>query len=58
MKLVFRPLVEGDLDEATRWYEERQPGFREIFLARVRWRSSPLERGGAILDERAAETAE
>ena len=35
MKLVFRPLVKGDLDEATRWYEERQPGLREIFLERV-----------------------
>jgi len=35
MKLVLRPLVESDLDEATRWYEERQPGLSEIFLKRV-----------------------
>ena len=25
MRLVLRPLVERDLDEATRWYEDRQP---------------------------------
>ncbi len=32
MKLVLRLAVERDLDEATRWYEERQPGLRERFL--------------------------
>jgi len=32
MRLVLRPLVERDLDEATSWYEERQPGLRERFL--------------------------
>ncbi|MFL6259772.1 MAG: hypothetical protein ACJ76Y_08685 [Thermoanaerobaculia bacterium] len=32
MRLVLRPLVERDLDEATNWYEDRQPGLRERFL--------------------------
>jgi len=32
MRLVLRPLVEGDLDKATRWYEDRQPGLRDRFL--------------------------
>ncbi|MEO6194203.1 MAG: type II toxin-antitoxin system RelE/ParE family toxin [Thermoanaerobaculia bacterium] len=35
MRLAFRPSVERDLDEATRWYEERQPGLRERFLEDV-----------------------
>ena len=32
MRLVLRPLVERDLDEAARWYETRQAGLRERFL--------------------------
>lgn len=32
MKLVLRPYVEQDLDEASRWYEERRQGLREEFL--------------------------
>lgn len=32
MRLVLRPLVERDLDEATRWYEDRQSGLRKRFL--------------------------
>lgn len=35
MKLVLRPFVERDLDEAASWYEERQPGLRETFLEAV-----------------------
>lgn len=32
MRLVLRPLVERDLDEAARWYETRQAGLRERFF--------------------------
>lgn len=32
MRLVLRPYVERELDEAARWYEERQPGLKEQFL--------------------------
>jgi toxin ParE1/3/4 len=32
MRLVLRPLVERDLDEAACWYETRQAGLRERFL--------------------------
>lgn len=35
MKLVLRPLVEGDLDEAADWYEERRPGLKKDFLGAV-----------------------
>lgn len=35
MKLVLRPFVQRDLDEAARWYEEQQPGLRETFLRAV-----------------------
>lgn len=35
MKLVIRPAVERDLDEAGRWYEARQIGLRRIFLEAV-----------------------
>ena len=35
MKLVFRPYVERELDEAANWYEEQQSGLREKFLNAV-----------------------
>jgi len=35
MKLVLRPYVEGDLDEAGNWYEERRSGLKEEFLSAV-----------------------
>ena len=35
MKLVFRPYVERDLDEAATWYEERRSGLREEFLEEI-----------------------
>lgn len=35
MKLVFRPYVERELDEAANWYEEHQPGLRQKFLDAV-----------------------
>jgi toxin ParE1/3/4 len=35
MRLVLRPPVEREIDEAARWYEERQPGLREQFIAAV-----------------------
>jgi hypothetical protein len=42
MKLVLRPVVELDLDEAALWYEEQQPGLRETFLKAVKTRSRSL----------------
>lgn len=35
MKLVLRPPVERDLDEASTWYEERRPGLKKDFLGAV-----------------------
>lgn len=35
MKLVLRPYVERDLDEASAWYEGRRPGLKRGFLGDV-----------------------
>lgn len=35
MKLVVRPYVESELDQAAAWYESRQPGLRDRFLRAV-----------------------
>jgi plasmid stabilization system protein ParE len=35
MRLVLRPFVERDLDEAAGWYEERQSGLRDSFIEDV-----------------------
>jgi plasmid stabilization system protein ParE len=33
LKVVYRPLVQRDIDEASRWYEEKSPGLSDEFLA-------------------------
>lgn len=43
MKLVLRPFVERDLDEAARWYEEQRPGLRGVFLKAVEDTLSRIE---------------
>lgn len=43
MRLVLRPLVWSDLDEASSWYEERRPGLKEVFLERVEQTLSWIE---------------
>jgi plasmid stabilization system protein ParE len=35
MKLVLRPYVEREIEDAAEWYETRQPGLREAFLDEV-----------------------
>lgn len=35
MRLVLRPYVERDLEEAADWYEARQPGLKDRFLRAV-----------------------
>jgi toxin ParE1/3/4 len=44
MKLVFRPYVEREIDEAANWYEERQTGLRDRFLGAVEEALSKVEK--------------
>ena len=59
MRLVLRPFVEHEIDEAASWYEERQPGLREAFLESIdgtlsRLQENPLLYPVAHLDIRRA----
>ena len=35
LPLVFHPAVQGEVDEAYRWYEQQRPGLGDDFLAAI-----------------------
>lgn len=48
MRLVLRSFIERDLDEATRWYGERQPGLEESFLEDIEHTLSRIEENPSL----------